>query len=178
MLRILSRVLNAKTAAALVCAAALGSPGTLLAHGGGHGGGGGGHMGGSHMGGGGYSGGHHYGGYGGGGYRSFGGYGLGGYGLGGYGFGGYGLGGYGGYGGYGNRYYSGYGYNSPLYYNRSYSSGYAPNYYSNGSNTAVYTTPTPTTNRYQGGFNERGEATGEVRPGMIMPDGAIVTSVK
>jgi hypothetical protein len=167
-------------------------------HGGGGGGGGhagGGHMGGSHMGGshmggmGGGSmhhGGSHYGGYGGG----FGGIGIGigSYGLGGFGysgFGGYGGLGYSslslGYGGYGNYGYSGY---SPY---SSYGS-YAPQYYSARPVTSVYIAPTYSYAQPQA-YSVQGYSTqmpaqvnpsapgSDLRPGMVLPDGAVVTSV-
>ena len=147
-----------------------------------HGGGGhvgGGHMGAGHVGGMGggsmHHGGSHYGGYGGG----LGGIGIGygGYGLGGYsGFGGYG--GYGGYGNYGNSGYSSYsGYGS-----------YAPQYYSARPTANVYIAPTygyaqPQVYNIQGYSTQmptqvNPSAPGsDLRPGMVLPDGAIVTSV-
>ena len=112
--------------------------------------------------------------------------GYGGYGLGGYsGFGGYGgLGysslalGYGGYGNYGNSGYSSYsGYGS-----------YAPQYYSARPTANVYIAPTYGYAQPQV-YNVQGYSTqmpiqvnpsapgSDLRPGMVLPDGAIVTSV-
>ena len=143
--------------------------------------GGGGHMGAGHVGGmgggsmhhgGSHYGGSHYGGYGGG----LGGIGIG---YGGYGLGGYsGFGGYGGYGNYGNSGYSSYsGYGS-----------YAPQYYSARPTANVYIAPTygyaqPQVYNIQGYSTQmptqvNPSAPGsDLRPGMVLPDGAIVTSV-
>lgn len=167
-----------------------------------HGGGGhagGGHTGGGHVGGMGggsmHHGGSHHGGYGGGYGSNFGGIGIGfgSYGLGGLGysgFGGYGGLGYSslalGYGGYGN--YGGY---SPYSgYGSSYSGygSYAPRYYSARPIASVYIAPAysysqPQTYRVQGYSTQmqahvQPSAPGsDLRPGMVLPDGAIVTSV-
>ena len=134
--------------------------------------GGGGHMGAGHVGGmgggsmhhgGSHYGGSHYGGYGGG---------LGGIGI---GYGGYGLGGYGNYGNSGYSSYSGYG-------------SYAPQYYSARPTANVYIAPTygyaqPQVYNIQGYSTQmptqvNPSAPGsDLRPGMVLPDGAIVTSV-
>ena len=161
-------------------------------HGGGHSGGhAGGHTGsqtgGMHAGGGSHYSGHsHHGGYGGG-------YGLGGIsiGIGGFsGFGGYsgfgvnsGFGGYGspyGYGGYGSSY--GYG-GSRLGYSNYYSARpsvyYSPNVVSRSSMVVVPSVNVPRSNSnvYTGPMSADGQPTGELRPGMVLPDGAIVVSV-
>ena len=134
--------------------------------------GGGGQMGAGHVGGmgggsmhhgGSHYGGSHYGGYGGG---------LGGIGI---GYGGYGLGGYGNYGNSGYSSYSGYG-------------SYAPQYYSARPTANVYIAPTygyaqPQVYNIQGYSTQmptqvNPSAPGsDLRPGMVLPDGAIVTSV-
>ena len=140
--------------------------------------GGGGHMGAGHVGGmgggsmhhgGSHYGGSHYGGYGGG---------LGGIGI---GYGGYGLGGYSGLGGYGN--YGNSGYSSYSGYG-----SYAPQYYSARPTANVYIAPTygyaqPQVYNIQGYSTQmptqvNPSAPGsDLRPGMVLPDGAIVTSV-
>ena len=140
---------------------------------------GGGHMGG-HTGGmhhGGMSGGvhhggsHHYGGYGG--YGGLGGFG--------YGLGGLGYSGFGGYGGLGYSSYGlGYGYGSGYgtgYYS-SYGS-YAPQYYSARPVASVYVAPTYSYAQPQMRAQVVNPATpgSDLRPGMVLPDGAIVTSV-
>lgn len=170
-------------------------------HGGGHGGGhsgghGGGHAGAVHSGGGSHYSGHsNFGGYG-----NYGGYG-GGYGRSGIsiGIGSYpgfgvnsGFGGYGssyGYGGsrlgYSNQGYSGLGYSNnysaqpSVYYSPSYSSGYVSPQY-----VAPYVVSRPRVNVqqsnpnvYSGPMSADGQPTGDLRPGMVLPDGAIVVSV-
>lgn len=159
-------------------------------HGGSHSMGHAGHYGGSHAG---HS--HYYGsglGYGGLGYSGLGYGGLGYSGIS-IGFGSYsGLGGYYGSPYYGSSYrypysslgYSGYGVGYSSYYPRpsvvyvpspsygsTYSYGYAPSY------SAGTTSVAPSSNVYRGGVNERGEPTGDLRPGMVLPDGARVISV-
>jgi len=170
-------------------------------HGGGHGGGGGGHHGGGgggHHGGGGHGGGgHHHGGssFGIGFYGGYGGFGYGGWGYPGYGYSSFGYPGYG-YPGVGIRYgglgYPGYRYpgyrgyygSRPVYVYPS-----APRYGSTrrtvgrvyvASPRRVYSAPAraPRTAATFGGVvNERGEPTGELRPGMVLPDGSVVVSV-
>jgi len=172
-------------------------------YGGGHMGGG--HMGGGHtgrmhhggMGGGVYHGGsHHYGGYGG--YGGFGSYGLGGLGYGGLGYSGLGYGGlgysglgYSGYGGYGGLGYS----RLALGYGSGYGTGYsaysgygsyAPQFYSRPA-ANVYVAPAysyaqPQTYRVQGYSTQMPQVNpsapgSDLRPGMVLPDGAVVTSV-
>ena len=172
--------------------------------GGGHSGGGHsmGHSGGAHMSGGSNHSGHssHYGGYGGG----FGGVGIGGYsGLGYSSFGGYG--GYGYPYGYSNSRlgYSGMGYSNLGYSNLGYSGlGYStyssarPSVYYSPSNSQAFVSPqmtnqyysaSPTTvvvpsvqrnsNVYSGPVAADGSLSGELRPGMVLPDGAVVVSV-
>jgi hypothetical protein len=169
-------------------------------HGGGAGMGGGHHHGGGYSGGhyhgGGYSGGHYHGGYGGGYYG--GGYygGLGGIGLSyglGYGGLGYGLGTYGyssyplGYGSYGLGYGSSY-YRSPLYgsmYTSPLNYGYGTTVYASPRvyapartySAARVVNQAPASNVYQGGVDDKGQPVGELRPGMVLPDGAVVVSV-
>ncbi len=138
---------------------------------------------------------HHYGGYGG--YSGMGIYGLGGYGLGGYGLGGYGLG-YSGFGNYGSPYGSGYGsgvgYSN--YYSARPSTYYAPTYSPNyvmphypvlrpsqytvmPSSTVAsrMVSPQTSSNVYSGPVSAEGQPTGDLRPGMVLPDGAIVVSI-
>ena len=137
---------------------------------------------------------HHYGGYGG--YSGIGIYGLGGYGLGGYGLGYSGFGNYGspyGY-GYGSGYGSGIGYSN--YYSARPSTYYPPTYSPNyvipqypvlrpGQYTVMpsstvasrMVSPQTTSNVYSGPVSAEGQPTGELRPGMVLPDGAIVVSV-
>ncbi len=154
--------------------------------GGGHAGGGQvGHMGGGSV----HHGGSHHGGYGGG-YGGGIGIGIGSYGLGGLGYSGFG--GYGGLGysslslGYGN--YGGY---SPYSsYGSSYSGygSYAPQFYSARPAASIYIAPAysyaqPQTYRVQGYSTQMpaqvqpSAAGSDLRPGMVLPDGAIVTSV-
>jgi hypothetical protein len=162
--------------------------------GGGHGGGG--HGGGGHGGGG--HGGHHHGGgsFGIGFYGGYGGFGYGGLGYPGYGYSGYGYPGlrYPGYGYPGGALrYGGYGY--PVYggyYGRRavYAYPVGPRYgYPRRTVGRVYITspqrvdvvPLPrereSRDYYPGTINERGEPIGELRPGMVLPDGSVVVSV-
>ena len=137
---------------------------------------------------------HHYGGYGG--YSGVGIYGLGGYGLGGYGPGYSGLGNYSspyGY-GYGSGYGSGIGYSNynsarqSTYYAPAYSSNYVmpqypvlrPSQYTVMPSSTVASwmvSPQTSSNVYSGAVSAEGQPTGDLRPGMVLPDGAIVVSV-
>lgn len=173
-------------------------------HGGGHSGGshmgsshmGSSHMGSSHMGSSHHVGNSYYGGYGG-----FGGYGLGGISIGIGSYPGFGINsGYGGYGssygyggsrlgysslGYSGLGYSGLGYSNyysaqpSTYYSPSYSSSYvspqyvAPYVVSRPSVTVQQRNP----NVYSGPMSADGQPTGDLRPGMVLPDGSVVVSV-
>jgi len=114
--------------------------------------------------------------------------------------------GFGGYGpnyGYGSNYgyggsrlgYSGLGYSNLGYsnsyfarpsinYSRLYSSGYAsPHYltpYASGYNVQMapsINVPVRNSNVYSGPMSSDGQPTGDLRPGMVLPDGAVVVSV-
>lgn len=188
-------------AAVLLAVLGLGSNALAAGHGGGgHGGGGGGHHGGGgggHHGGGGGGGHHHH--YHGGG-SSFGigiGVGYGGFGYPGFGYSSFGYPGfgspfygYGGYPGYGYSGYRGYYARRPVYVYPP-----APRYTSPRRTVGrVYVTPAPGAYVASGGYvaapvrqaqpsayraevNAQGEPVGELRPGMVLPDGAVVVSV-
>lgn len=180
MNRFLSSRLWRRVASLFVFSAALALGAPIFAQGhGGHGGHGG-HSGGGHSGGG-YSGGghmgsshhstHHHSGVG----IGYGGFGYGGFGYGGIGYGGFGYSGFGmssgpyGYGyGFGSPYGYPYGsiripaysYSAPRYYSR-------PGYYAPSSPSVVVSRPAP--NVWDG--------VSDLRPGMVLPDGAVVVSV-
>ena len=176
--------------------AAIGMVSTMLAggvvpvlcaqgHGGGHSGG---HTGGGHVGGGAHHGGHHYSGGGIGVGIGYGGLGYGGLGYGGIGYGGIGYGGMG-YGGmgysgfgmstlpYGYRYGAPYGYSMPSY--RYSAPGYgAPRYSSPSYSSRGYTAPSYSSGVVvQAQSSKVWDGVSDLKPGMVLPDGAIVVSV-